>query len=475
MSRFLHVCTFVIFLVFGVEPALAQETTEVPTSPPGYDDPDDVTDIEQYRLPAWSFTTILFDVSGGAQRSSRSSEDTRLPLETDDTLSNYRINLNPSLTTFTESEDRRFRLDVGPGLFVRRDGQTQSENGDEIGDGNGSNLATRLTVDVGLTEYIAGDLFVQVQSDNLAAYRRNSVERTEVANGSETQVVDRQSTTVTYESDARLGVGFGRLRDVTPVIRALRVRERLQEIGRGDALGRENIQAAAQQFARRPGYAPVYDRSDKYFWNDFFSAIEAQGGDLQAYETFYIAESLIEQVSRRREGYEVAAGVDLRYTNALDKEENTFGPDVRSREINSDVGFFARGRYATNLSLRQQVDVQLDATYVTPTDDNTSVDGVFETTAEAAHLWEIADRYQVTSTGVARYQEVQRDDGEGDDFTSFRFSAGSSFAMFVENRVRLSAGLRYALDISESGPQRDTINDIRFSFGVDYFLFRGLN
>lgn len=465
---------FLILSAGGVSSAYAQEATEPPTSPPGFDNPDDVTDIDQYRLPSWSFTTVLLNLSGGAQRGSRSSEsDVAGATDFESTNSNLRLNLAPSLQTFTESEDRRFRLTVTPRLFVAGQGDTREEDGQQVSEGDGTRFDTGLDVNLDLTEYVAGDLFLQTQTNNSVNYNRNAFEGT--ADGA--QVRDAVNLEVDYSSNTRLGIGFGRLRDVTPVIRALRVRERLNELGRNDVLTSGNIQAAAQQFARRPGYAPVYDRGDKYFWNDFFSGIESQSGDFLPYESFYLAESLVEQVARRQEGYEVSAGVDLNYSNRLDKLEEEFGMDERMRQINSSIGFFTQGRYATNLSLRQQITVFGDAEYVVPTDDNSNADGVFDMQIGGEHLWEIADRYQLITSATADYLRQTQEDR--DAATLFNGIVSSDFAVFIENNVRLDAGLDYVLSRSilrrsSSEAFRETTNDIRFSFGVNYFLFRGL-
>lgn len=353
-------------------------------------------------------------------------------------------------------------------LRVGGSGISQERDGQQVGETDGRALETGLNVDIDWTEYVVGDVFLQARTGNRARYERLSVEETE--NGASVQ--DQVDLEVRYNSGARLGIGFGRLRDVTPVIRALRVRERLNELGRDGVLSSENVQAAAQQFARRPGYAPVYDRGDKYFWNDFFSGIEAQSSELLAYESFYLAESLVEQVARRQEGYEVSAGVDLDYSNMLDKVDRDAGLNERSKSIRSSVGFFTEGRYATNLSLRQQVTIFGGAEYAIPTEGETSIDSALETRVGAQHLWEIADRYQLITSATTRYQRQKPE--TGDTTTGFDVLASSDFAIFVENNVRLNAGLNYSLSTQNYGNAQVTRNNLRFSFGINYFLFRGL-
>lgn len=66
-----------------------------------------------------------------------------------------------------------------------------------------------------------------------------------------TEPVENSRVRVDYSSSARLGIGLGRVRNVTPVVRALRVRERMRELGM-DEMGRDQVPAAAQQFAAIP-------------------------------------------------------------------------------------------------------------------------------------------------------------------------------------------------------------------------------
>lgn len=471
MIRLLRTCTISLLLLWVIAPALAQETADPPTTPPGFDIPDDVTDIDQYRLPSWSFTTVLLNLSGGGRRRSLAL-DSDIAGSPDRDVNNFSLNLNlaPSLETFTESEDRRFRLDVDPVLRVGGSGVSDEEGGEQIFEEDQRAVVTSLNVSTDWTEYVAGDVFLRARTDNFARYDRVSTETTDRG----TRVQDEVDLAVVYESRARLGVGFGRLRDVTPVIRALRVQERLQELGRENVLSSDNIQAAAQQFARRPGYAPVYDRGDKYFWNDFFSGIEAQSSELLAYESFYLAESLVEQVARRQEGYEVSAGIDLDYLNRLNKENQASGFDERRRSINSTVGFFAEGRYATNTSLRQQITVFGDVSYGIPTQEDASIEGVLQASVGGRHLWEIADRYQLITSATAQHRRQKPE--TGDAVTDVDLLASSNFAVFVENNVRLNAGLNYnySLSTTDFANSQRTTNEIRFSFGVNYFLFRGL-
>jgi len=63
-----------------------------------------------------------------------------------------------------------------------------------------------------------------------------------------------------------IGIGVGRIRDVTPIFMALRMNERLKALGWEEGLPADRVQRIAQTIAKRNGYISVHDRSDKYFW-----------------------------------------------------------------------------------------------------------------------------------------------------------------------------------------------------------------
>jgi Tat protein secretion system quality control protein TatD with DNase activity len=71
----------------------------------------------------------------------------------------------------------------------------------------------------------------------------------------------------TREYDVGAGIGIGRSRDVTPLIRAQRLSERLEALGR-PPLSAHQVQQVAQVLAREEGYRIVFDRPDRSFWRD---------------------------------------------------------------------------------------------------------------------------------------------------------------------------------------------------------------
>jgi hypothetical protein len=431
----------------------------------------DVSAIESYRLPTWSFTQVRLNLGSGVFRTGAEQENS------ESTLRSYQAQFAPDFETFYESEDRVFSLRVTPTygysrFYREQDTPTQTTERTEV------NTDAVLDVNLSLNEYVGDQVFVDVWTGNEVDRRFEEVEEER----SGTEPVENSRVRVDYSSSARLGMGLGRVRNVTPVVRALRVRERMRELGM-DEMGRDQVQAAAQQFARRPGYDAIYDRPDKYFWDDLFSSAAGAEG-LSAYETFYLAESLIEPRARRFEGAEASVGVDVAYDNRLDRREEDGDLRSRQRQLETAIGPYARGRYVTNVSLRHQLSFVADAVYRVVTSDD-GPDNVRAQRASFAWLWEIADRYRL-NTSIDADGQVTNSSADGSD-AEFRSSdlqlrAGTSLTVFVENSLALTSSIsyRWTREKNEDTVRGNTrveksyLRGFDFSLGLRYYLFRQL-
>jgi len=464
-----------LLLIFAFPVMVAGQDTggeAPPTSPPGYTTPSDVTDVTRYRLPTWSYTNLWLNFSGQGNRSTQSSTvQGPIRVDRDQTRSSLTTSFRPQAETFYESEQRTFELLVTP-VFDYDRRTLDRDEGNASREEELRTVTSAIGVDLEWNEYVQDDFFLTARTSNRAAY----VHRSSVIDEPTVPEDDVADLGVAYRSSARLGIGFGRVRDVTPVIRALRVRERLQALGRDDMMGREAVQAAAQAFARRPGYTAIYDRPDKYFWNDLFSEIGDETDGLAPGEVFYVAEALQEPVGRRLEGGEVRAGVTLNYDNELERTEDNGVLTRRDRDIESAYGLFASGEYFTNLGLRQQVGIVLDARYTRPTEDDRITDSASRVTLDATWLYDVADRFRLDSRVNARYARTQRAEPFDITESAIGVSVQTDARVFVENRLAVTTGVGYAYDYEDQGDRADqTSRGMFFDVGVRYYLFRSLN
>jgi hypothetical protein len=261
---------------------------------------------------------------------------------------------------------------------------------------------------------------------------------------------------------------------VTPVIRALRVRERLRTVAPGSSVSDTQVQAAARQLARRPGYQAVYDRPDKYFWLDFFEQMNLTGRS--AFETFYAADVLREPVGLRREGAEFVAGSFGTYDRDLRRKERDDQLVDRSFFEAGTVGGFARGRWYRNVTLRHQLGVDAEATYRHFVDSQGPLDHEIGLDAEGQWLWVLADRLRL-DTRLRADVRFQSDPRGGETFRpSHQYLLSSDLVLFIENSLSLSAGanVQYRYDAIRSGGDRMSAFETGLQFRVNYILSRAL-
>jgi len=249
---------------------------------------------------------------------------------------------------------------------------------------------------------------------------------------------------------------------VTPVIRALRVRERLREVAPGASLSDDRVQAAAHQLARKPGYEAVYDRPDKVFWRDFFE--EAGLADRSTFETFYVADVLREPVGVRREGREAQIGMMGSYDRTLERREQDGDLVERTLDDTESLGAFARGQWYRNLTLRHQIGVDVRGRYMDFLNSQESFDG----SVTGEWLWVLADRVRLDTEFQSSLAVAEG--FEGDYQTRQWYILSSDLLYFVENSLSLSTGGSLSYRNSEGRSSWD----LGVQFQVTYVLSRAL-
>ncbi|MDX1637139.1 MAG: hypothetical protein R3281_04155 [Balneolaceae bacterium] len=131
----------------------------------------------------------------------------------------------------------------------------RQQNNADTGENSGNRTNTRFKTGITHRQYQTNDLFLLGGGNAQLEYFRNHTRET--AND---LIFDEQ--TMIYREIAvspQIGIGYGRVRNVTPVIRAVRLDERLSVIEPGTRLNRENLLNAAEHFIKYPGYLARYD------------------------------------------------------------------------------------------------------------------------------------------------------------------------------------------------------------------------
>lgn len=424
----------------------------------GFSAPDSTQPVRGYRLPSWHWSRWTLGGDGNlVWNSSKQEQQERSRLSSN-------LAVNPGYEGFWESEKRRASLMFAPGLSLNTSRFSSDSEFLEQSQ-TGTDYALSLDSEGILREYVRGRTFLL--ADGGVDLQFSRIHEDEDEGPSETLI---QSD---VQLDARLGVGVGRVRVVTPVIRALRVRERLRAAAPGASMSDEDVQDAARQLARRPGYEAVYDRPDKTFWRDFFEAAGVSSGR-SPFEAFYVADVLREPVGVRREGREVQIGASASYDRFLEREEENGSLVERSVSETERVGAFARGQWYRNLSLRHQIGADLNFRVANRL--NVENDHRIRGSATGQWLWVLADRVRLDTKLRARLSYQRMDRGENDYRSDQRYILSSNLLFFVENSLSLSGGANAGYHYSEF-PTGDAQSDLNLGmqFQVTYVLSRALN
>jgi len=231
---------------------------------------------------------------------------------------------------------------------------------------------------------------------------------------------------------AGVGAGFGRQRNVTPIIQAQRLSERLRALGR-DALSREQILELAAVLARQGGYGRVFDRPDRHLWRDVLEPILAGDAPLSPYEVLYLRDMLSERLGSRAEGSTLEAGVSATRTTL------TGSSSMSSTRWGPRVG----ARWSHNLSLDRQISILFSGTFnwadgdSPPDDDFKQGSGLLALT----HLWVLADRVYWSTYLQGQFSYLEYDTAPG-TVRQRDLTLGTTYSIYVEDRMTLEPNAR---------------------------------
>ena len=368
-----------------------------PPAPVGYAEPSDIGPLLDYRLPAWGWRTLDMGLQFRYDSSDRRQK------------ADHDLDLESRWRHHFESENRTWDLDVRFSGH-HRDGPPNNLT-DSVRDGK----AARLVVAGSWDQFVTSD--VAVRSGLWASHAY-----------SESEVDDRTNIIRGSSLSPTLGLVWGRLRNVGPLLRAQRLSERLVALGR-PALSTEQVQATARLFAQHSGFALVYDRADKQFWGRVLDNLPL-GEPLEPWEVMYLAEVLDEIYGNRLQGSQFNFEGRSWYNGGSYRGEPRY-----SSELGWSV--YHNTSLNTQLHFRGQIERRWHF-------------GGIETAASASvnHLWNIADRVMWTSSVLALYYDSKTSEWIHD--YGRQITASTQWDYYVENTLVLSPGVEIQA--------RDTLN-----------------
>ncbi|MEN8007734.1 MAG: hypothetical protein ABFS42_12010 [Candidatus Krumholzibacteriota bacterium] len=440
-------------LMLGVLPALIffTNSSEAQTSI-GFEDPGDNDNILDYRLPDWAYRTWVLsgELDGGGHDSTVD--------ETAHSGNSLKSNLKTQFTSWRSSEQRlfRFEADAGGSYSRRHSGEGYSEE-------KNRSLNGSYSVNTVYRHYF-GKGPVSLGAQGILRKRYSEYDR--YSRTGEEVIEDSELARENYHS-VHLSTGVGRIRDVTPLIRAQRLNERLAQLGR-DRLTDVQVRELARVLATEHGYRIVFDRPEKSFWRDVLEPMLGEGGGLSTYEIYYLKDIMEEDIGPRSQGLALTAGLNYRENISENPEREKYSS--RSRSLSAYFGWFH------NPSLNQQIGTSLRGVYRFSNWRTQQGDDRY-VTGSLRHLWTIADRYRWDNrlSAVWDYHKSTNQQEENKS-RSFRASFLSQFKIFLEDSMALVAKVNVGnmdLDPGYEHPSRKGWN-WSYGLGVEYYLDRFL-
>lgn len=436
-----------ILLTFCSVPfyAVAQESI-------GFSNPDNIQPLLDYRLPEWGYTNLFLDFSldGNVDRSYSDEGDQNHTF----TYNEFAIQLAPVYYRFYESESRQSNYSFRSTIDYFLD----KSNGFGENDESNTNYNLELTLSRGEKFYL----------DNSDIFLRGGIQGT--YSQSKTDIEEHQNNFLNaqwdfarrFETELSFGIGFGRIRSVNPVIRALRLGERLNALDIGQSMNEQDYISAAEQFTKFDRYQNRYDRPEKYFWGDMNEIISPNLSALNPFDLLYLTDTTLETIGSRQEGWEVQAMARLDYSTHY-MEDETFESGSELSEYTAFEPSIS-GLWSKNLSMKHQIGLSALIQSFIPLDDAGSNSTV--TLVTGSWLYTITDRILSTSS-LMLVQHL-------DDPLGFLIG-NSQIDYFIENRFSLFSNILIHHQPKFLDEDHDERNiRLIFSAGMRYYFKRGL-
>ena len=234
-----------------------------------------------------------------------------------------------------------------------------------------------------------------------------------------------------------IGIGWGKIRNVTSVVSAIRLQERLKQLNLlNHDLSEKIIEDLAGQFYRQGYYTSIHSRPDKFFWQDVERSLSNDGVSLDGlnqYADSYIREVPNELRFSRNEG--LIAGINLRfnYNNAYYSDNPSNGLPAVSEQFYTLVNGYVT--YSHQLNLNSQINFNVSLSGGPNVIRNSAVRQEYVAAAALGYSYELTDRL-VTSINNAFNLQLQNESGQYKEIQNY---LDVVMNYFVEDDLSLSA------------------------------------
>jgi len=421
--------------------------------------------IYEYRLPDWGYQQIYLNAYGGMSQFSGEKSSSY-----NQKYKNMGIRLSPGYEHYFESEDRFLDNRVKCSF---RDDLLENEN--KIEKSHKTDLEWELSLENEYEQYLSDNLFLILSAVNHFSFREfNSETWSESGGEHRDKSIERY-----YLSEPRLGLGYGYLRKINPILQAIRFSERLNSLSLTTPLNETELAELARHFTRLPSYQTSYLRSTKYFYENLPGSLREKTKALSPWQVFYLDEALHETLGERYEGFQVNSGVTVYYENTTGEYNR---PELFLTGIYIDQEFYHNPSpvYQFGLTFYGSMSGAINA--------NTKLKQIGRSEMAVHNLYNLTDKLLVNSKtwyalGFAQTKKTEPDDPTWERVD--RYGSALTLSYFIENNLtfriqanysRMSANEPYIYfsyeDIRYASDSYGREENWSFSFSLSYYFQR---
>ncbi len=343
--------------------------------------------------------------------------------------------LSPRYYFLNESDENYLRLMCNvDGTYSYNDNRSEGPgiNGTRFRKMSSQDL-TLLATEVFRNYPSGGDLFYSLNS-NVQADLSNQYYEYPISDS--THYAYYNGTKTQFYSFS-VGLGWGKMRNVTAVVSAIRFQERMKQLNLLNSnFSEKTIEDLAQQFYRQGYYSMVHVRPEKYFWQGVEKTLAADGvslAGLNQYADSYLREVPNELRFSRNEG--IVGGFGLRF----DYSNHYYSAYVNPPNGSISEEFLTLGNayvdFSHQLDLNSQLNFDLSVNGGPNLTKHSGVRQQYEMAADVGYHYELTDRV-VTSAGESFDLMFQNSGTHGRNLSN---TASLGLDYFVEDNVSLGA------------------------------------
>lgn len=320
-----------------------------------------------------------------------------------------------------------------------------------------------------------GSIFLQTSADAYVLLLENGGKSNQSNNN---YYIKNNSKTQIYNISA--GIGWGRLRNVTPVVSAIRFQERMKQLNIiTEDLSNEEINSLAEQFSRYDYNTSVHNRAQKYFWENLFSALHRSGistSEINEYALNYLQEVPTENRFIRYEGSYAGLDATLRYSssygfaNSFEVSNQPYSWTSRAEQSTLLLGIYYS--YSHQLNLDSQLGISVVLNGGPGLSELYTVKQEYNAALNLKYDFELTDRLVVSLNNQLNYT-IQN---LGYTSKALANILSADLYYFIEDNINISLDYEYYFHDSRNNryPGKPQQNDHLLNLGFNYYFDRGI-